>query len=147
MKLSTRARYGMRAILEIAKHYNKGPVSIKEIARNQEISEKYLEHLLVFLRSAELIKSTRGAKGGYVLVRPPEEIRLSQIVRVLEGSLSPVDCVDTPTICNRSGFCPTRDVWSLIKHSIAQVLYSITLQGLIEREEKKLKDKPLVYNI
>ena len=147
MKLSTRARYGMRAMLEIAKHYDKGPVSIKEVARRQEISEKYLEQLLVFLRSAGLVKSIRGAKGGYILARTPEEIKLTQIFQVLEGSLAPVDCVDNPSVCKRSGFCPTRDVWNLLKQSIAQVLYSITLQGLVEREEQKLKDKPLVYNI
>jgi Rrf2 family transcriptional regulator, cysteine metabolism repressor len=147
MKLSTKTRYGIRAMLELALNYKRKPLSIKEIAKNQEISKKYLEHLLILLKTAGLVGSTRGAGGGYALTRPPSEIRLSQIVQVLEGSLSLVDCVDSPVICSRSKFCATRDVWFLIKQSIVQVLYSITLDGLLKRQEKKSGDKPLVYNI
>ena len=147
MKLSTKARYGTRAMLELAKSYGKKPLSIREIAKNQEISEKYLEHLLASLKAAGFIKSSRGTKGGYTLTKPPEEIRLSQIVQVLEGSVAPVDCVENEKACSRCGFCATRDVWALIKQSIDNVLYSITLADLARRQEQKMKDKPLVYNI
>ena len=134
-------------MLELAGNYGSKPLSIREIAKSQEISEKYLEHLLASLKAAGLIKSMRGTRGGYTLSRPPEEIRLSQIVQVLEGSLAPVDCVDNEKLCSRSGFCATRDVWTLIKQSIDNVLYSITLADLAQRQEMKVKDRPLVYNI
>jgi len=147
MKLSTKTRYGTRAMLELALNYGEKPLSINKIAKNQEISEKYLENLLIILKTAGLVKSVRGAKGGYELSRPPGEIRLNQIAQALEGSLAPVDCVDNEKACNRSGFCATRDVWTLIKQSIDNLLYSITLADLAQRQEMKAKDRPLVYNI
>jgi len=147
MKLSTKARYGTRAMLELAINYGRSPLSVKDIARSQEISEKYLEHLLALLKTAGLVKSLRGARGGYVLAKPPAEIRLNQIIYVLEGSLAPVDCVDNSALCNRSKFCATRDVWNLIKHSIDQVLYSITLEDLVRRQVSKSEHKSYFYSI
>jgi len=137
VKLSTKTRYGFRAMLELAINYNKSSISIKDIARSQEISVKYLEHLVSLLKNAGLVKSIRGAKGGYKLAKSPKEIRLSQIFQVLETDMNLVECIDSPSTCNRSKFCTTRDIWTLIKQSIIQVLHSITLEDLVKRQEKK----------
>ena len=95
MKITTRSRYGVRLMLELARNFDKGQVLLKDIARNEEISEKYLSLIIIPLRTAGLVQSTRGAHGGYSLTRPPEEITLKDIVQVLEGGISLVDCVET----------------------------------------------------
>lgn len=111
IRLSTKGRYGARLMLELALQYGKGPILLKDIAKRQEISEGYLEHLLPPLKSAGLINSSRGAHGGYILAKALSEITLKEIVQTLEGSLSPVECVDTPTVCQRVRSCVTRDIW------------------------------------
>lgn len=139
MRLSTRGRYGARAILDLAINYGKGPILLKDIARRQEISEKYLEHLIAPLRAAGLVKSIRGARGGYSLAKPPSEIRLSQVIQVLEGSMSLVDCVDDIDLCNRARFCVTRDVWRDVGRAINGVLEQMTLEEMVERQRRKKK--------
>ena len=109
MKLSTRGRYGVRALLDIALYQGEGLVLLKDIARRQEVSLPYLEHLITPLVAAGIVKSTRGARGGVSLLKPPVEIKLSQVVQLLEGSIAPVDCVNNPETCHRSTFCATRD--------------------------------------
>jgi len=145
MKLSTKARYGARAMLDLAIHYGQGPIQLKDIAERQEISEKYLEHLITSLKVAGFVKSVRGAHGGYLLSRPPSEIRLFDIIRVLEGSLAPVDCVDDSKICHRASFCVTRDVWGQIKEVMTGVLESITLEEMCQRQKRKQEPEVMYY--
>ena len=110
MKLSTRARYGTRALLDLAIHGGEKPVLLREIAQRQEISTQYLEHLISPLLTAGILRSTRGARGGIWLAREPREIRLSEVIQLLEGSIAPVDCINNPETCPRSDACVTRDI-------------------------------------
>jgi len=146
MRISTKGRYGARLMLELALHYEKGTVLLKDIAKNQEISEGYLEHLLPVLKAAGLITSSRGAHGGYTLARDPSKITLKDVVQSLEGSLSPVECVDTSAVCQRIKSCVTRDVWKELGEKISQTLDSVTLKDMIERQKDK-KKVSLIYNI
>jgi len=137
MRLSTRGRYGLRTLLDLALHQDEGLVLLKDIARRQEFSLPYLEHLIAPLIAAGLVGSTRGARGGVSLLKPPDEVKLGQVVQLLEGSIAPVDCVNNPALCHRSTFCVTRDIWVEMKEAISHVLDSMTLQDLVERQERK----------
>lgn len=137
MKLSTRTRYGTRALLELALRQGEGPVFLKDIARQQQISLSYLEHLVAPLISGGIIRSIKGPKGGVTLAKKPEEIKLIEVTRLLEGPLAPVECVENPGICEKSTHCVTRDVWGEVKAAMNSVLDAITLQDLVERQEKK----------
>jgi len=137
MKLSTKGRYGTRALLDLALHQGEGLVLLKDIARRQEFSLPYLEHLITPLIAAGLVKSTRGARGGVLLLKPPSEIKLGEVVQLLEGSITTVDCVNNPALCRRSAFCVTRDIWSEMQMAMNQVLDSKTLQDLVERQRQK----------
>ena len=137
MRLSTKGRYGLRALLDLALHHNEGPILLKDIARRQEFSLPYLQHLIAPLIAAGVVKSTRGAGGGVSLLKPPSEIKLSEVVQPLEGCITPVDCVSNPALCQRSASCATRDVWGEIEDAMSQVLDSTTLQDLIERQKRK----------
>ena len=147
MKLSTRGRYGLRALLDLALHQGEGLVLLKDIARRQEISLPYLEHVMTPLIAAGLVKSTRGARGGVLLLKPPAEIKLGEVVQLLEGSIAPVDCVNNPDICHRSVFCVTRDIWGKMKEAMIQVLDSTTLQDLVERQRQKGQPETGMYYI
>jgi Rrf2 family protein len=137
MKLSTRARYGTRALLDIALNGKDRPVLLRDIARRQQISIMYLEHLITPLITTGIIRSIRGARGGVWLARPPHQIKLSEIVLLLEGSLAPVECVDDPNYCPRSASCVTREVWSEMKEAMNSILEATTLQDLVERQKTK----------
>jgi len=147
MKLSTRARYGTRALLDLALHSGERTVLLKDIARRQEISLPYLEHLISPLVAGGILKSTRGARGGVLLLRPPTEIKLSEVLELLEGSIAPVDCINNSKICPRSGFCVTRDIWIEMKMAMSHVLDSTTLQDLVERERQKGQIETGMYYI
>ena len=135
MKLSTNCRYGIRALLEIARHYGEPPVKRKEIAHNQAISLSYLENILLTLKNHNLVDSIRGAHGGYILTRAPEEINLFEIFSALEGSLAPVSCLDNPSSCPRFDDCVTRTIWQELKTAKEQVLKKTTIQDLLNREK------------
>jgi len=137
MRLSTKGRYGLRALLDLALHQDGGSVLLKDIARRQEISLPYLEHLIGPLVAAGLVKTTRGARGGVLLLKPPAAIKLSEVVQLLEGSIAPVDCVNNPALCHRSALCVTRDIWVEMKEAMSRVLDSTTLQDLAERQRLK----------
>ena len=137
MKLSTRTRYGTRALLDLARHQGDKLVQLKDIARRQNISLHYLEHIIAPLVGAGIVRSTRGARGGLQLTKRPGEIKLSEVVQLLEGTITPVDCVIDPESCTRSGFCVTREVWGEMKKAIDDTLKAITLQDLVEREKGK----------
>ena len=137
MKLSTRTRYGTRALLDLARHQGDKLVQLKDIARRQNISLHYLEHIIAPLVGAGIVRSMRGARGGLQLTRHPGEIKISEVVQLLEGAITPVDCVIDPESCTRSGFCVTREVWGEMKKAIDNTLKAITLQDLVEREKGK----------
>ncbi|HHV45506.1 MAG TPA: Rrf2 family transcriptional regulator [Tissierellia bacterium] len=138
MKLSTRGRYGLKAMFQLALHYGKGPIPLNVIASQQDLSENYLEQLFSALRKEGLIKSVRGAQGGYMLAKPPEKITVGSVLRVLEGNMAPVECVIDDTVsCDKEESCVTKLVWMKIKDSINSVIDSITLQDMLN-EQKNL---------
>jgi Rrf2 family protein len=139
MRISTRGRYCSRMMLELALRYGKGPTLLKDIAEAQDISMKYLSQLIIPLKVAGLITGTRGAHGGYLLAKPPEKIRLSDVVTAVEGSLNPVECVDNPDICHRSKTCVTHEVWKEMGKKNLEVLESHTLKDLVDRYYEKKK--------
>jgi len=110
MRLSTKGRYATRAMLDLALRFDEGPILIRDISKRQEISRQYLEQLFIPLRAAGLVRATRGARGGFTLTRLPSQIKLSEIIQVMEGPASPVECVDDARICSRSDLCVTREI-------------------------------------
>ncbi|WMJ82143.1 Rrf2 family transcriptional regulator [Clostridium sp. MB40-C1] len=142
MKLSTRGRYGVRAMVDLAIHYGEMPVSIKSIAERQGISESYLEQLFSPLRKAKLIKSIRGAQGGYVLNREPKDITAADVMEVLEGPIEISTCVDEG-VCSNSNYecCSTRLLWEKVKNSMEDIMKSVTLQDMAADYRRMIKDK------
>jgi len=136
VKVSTRGDYGVRALVELALHYGEGPVQSSEIAARQGIPEAYLDQLLVILRRAGLVRSLRGPQGGHMLAREPKELRLSEALLALEGSLSPIDCLEEEGACNRSGGCPQRSVWEEVREATLKVLERTTIADLAARERR-----------
>lgn len=146
MKLSSKARYGTRAMLELALKYPEGSVSVKEMAGSQDISVKYLEQIMSSLKSAGLVRSERGVRGGYWLARAPEDINLKDVVHALEGSSALVDCLHEPARCPRGENCPTREVWNELQSAMEGVLESRTLKDLVNMK-KSDNDKSQNYTI
>jgi len=136
VKLSTRARYGVRLMLSLALNYGKGPVFLKDIAKREEISEKYLSLIIIPLRGVGLVTSNRGAYGGYTLAREPSKITIKEIVDVLEGDCL-VNCIKDSTACNRISTCAARDIWILLGGKISETLNSITLKKLARMSQAK----------
>lgn len=132
MKLSTRSRYGVRLMLELALNYEKGLTFLKDAAKNQEISEKYLSQLIIPLRTGGLVVSSRGAHGGYSLAREPKDITLAEIVDILEGEMAVVNCIKDAYPCDRIAACPTRDIWAELNRIVTVYLTSITLDTLVQ---------------
>lgn len=128
-------------MMEFALRYGKGPTLLKNISRSQEISLKYLSQLIIPLKVAGLLSGTRGAHGGYLLTRPPKDIKLSEIITAVEGALNPVECVDNPEICYRYNTCVTQEIWTEIGKKFQEILESYTLQDMIDRQLKKQKRK------
>lgn len=140
MKLSTKGRYGVRAMVDLASSYGGAPVSIKTISKRENLSEYYLEQLFSPLRRANVIRSIRGAQGGYILCKPPREITVGDIMTILEGPIEVADCIDGVE-CESSDSCATKAVWEKIKRSIDDVMNSITLQDIIDDYEAAKKSK------
>ena len=137
MKLSTKGRYGVRLMIDLASQFGEGPVLLREISEREEISEKYLWNLINPLKAAGLVTATRGAHGGYILAKPHSKITMKDILRVLEGPLCLVDCVEKPSACNRAPICPARDMWSEIADGIDRILITTTLADMAERQKAK----------
>lgn len=138
MRFSTRARYGLRAMLELALDYKPDkPIPLFRIAERQGISEGYLEQMMTFLRKGGLVRSVRGAQGGYLLARDPAKITAGEIVRCLEGPLSPTGCVNEgdPEHCMRADYCVARVLWERVRKSVADVLDNTTLKDLCKEAE------------
>jgi len=138
LKISTKGRYGLTIMMELATKYGEGPTSLKSIAEKHQLSEHYLEQLIAPLRNAGLVKSVRGAYGGYVLSRPPEQITSGDIIRVLEGPISPVDFTEEDDPAKR-------DLWIRIKNAIAEVLDSTTLSHLITYQDDGQNENYMFY--
>ncbi|MDF2670333.1 MAG: Rrf2 family transcriptional regulator [Paenibacillus sp.] len=138
MKISTKGRYGLTIMMELANKYGEGPTSLKSIAEKHQLSEHYLEQLIAPLRNAGLVKSIRGAYGGYILSRLPEEISSGDVIRVLEGPISPVDFTEEDDPAKR-------DLWIRIKDSIAEVLDSTTLANLISFQDEGKNSNYMFY--
>ena len=138
MKISTKGRYALRLMLDLAIYGNGAPVSLKDISKRQDVSEKYLEQIISMLNKARLVQSIRGAQGGYVLRREIADYTVGDILRVTEGDLSPVECVapDSPT-CSREGICVTVKVWQQINDAVNNVVDNITLADLVEWQAEK----------
>jgi Rrf2 family transcriptional regulator, cysteine metabolism repressor len=147
VKLSTRTRYGMRALVDLTINGTGRPVQLKDIAARQKISLSYLEHLVIPLISAGLVQSIRGAHGGVRLALPADQITLNEIIEVLEGPIFPVDCLKGTQSCPRSGLCATQDVWGELKQAMEGVLKSRTLKDLAENQKAKDGDMPVMYYI
>ena len=135
MRLSTRSRYGTRMMLDLAKHYDEGPVRIGEIAKRQNMPVKYLEQIIIPLKQGNFIKSVRGPKGGHMLARTPEEITVGQIVKTLENGIELTGCIENPGDCERSGRCLTRSVWEDASRAMYDKLNSLSLSRVLEMEE------------
>ena len=131
MKLSTRSRYGIHAMYDLACCPAGEPQSIKAIAERQQIPEAYLEQLIGPLRRAGLVRSVRGAQGGYLLSAPPEEITVGQVMRALEGELTLVECLDEEDACGKSCSCATRIVWQRLRDGFNDILDGITLRDMM----------------
>jgi Rrf2 family transcriptional regulator, cysteine metabolism repressor len=140
LKLSTKCRYGTRAIVEIARCYGRNPVKRKDIAESQGISEPYLVNILLALKNDSIIDTIRGAQGGYFLTRPPAEISLFQVVKALEGSVAPVECLEHKGVCDRVAGCAARKVWKELMEAQEKVLRSVTLQQLLDKEKTDSPD-------
>ena len=141
MILSTKGRYGLKIMDELALNYGEGPMPLKEVAQRQQLSETYLEQLIAHLKKAGLVRSIRGAQGGYELIRKPEEISVGEIIRTLEGPLAPSECVmDNEPECSKAENCVTRLIWEKIMEGINNVVDSITLNDMVN-DYYKLKRK------
>jgi Rrf2 family protein len=132
MRLSTKGRYGLKAMFDLALHFGSGPISLSSISERQDISLNYLEQLILMLKKAGLVTSIRGAYGGYTLSRPPNKITVGDVLNVLEGTLSPVSCSkDDDEHCKKSGECITKKIWDKLYNSINDVVDSITLGDMV----------------
>lgn len=139
MKISTKGRYALRLMLDLALSDSSAPVPLRDVARRQDISDKYLEQIVTPLSRAGLVRSVRGAGGGYLLTRTPAEYTVGEILRPLEGSLAPVSCVDGSECCGRAAQCVTQEVWRQIQETVADVVDNITLGDLVERHRQKVE--------
>ena len=140
MKVTTKGRYGIRALLDVALDESQNPIPLKAIAERQHIPLNYLERIAAVLVRAGVLQSTRGPAGGVRLAEAPEDICIGDIVRVLEGSTAPSLCVDDPDSCERSDICVMCDIWGEVKEAVDGILKSLTLQELVERHRNKLNE-------
>ena len=140
MKISTKGRYALRLMLDLAYNHTGSFIPIKNISQRQDISDKYLEQIITQLSRAGLVKSARGAQGGYMLAKEPQEYTVGEILRLLEGNLAPVACVDdTKEACTRTDECVTMEVWREIKDAVNKVVDNITLADLVEQQRQKCR--------
>jgi len=128
-------------MLDLAAHHHQGPTPLREIAKRQDLSVKYLEQLIIPLKAAGFILSVRGARGGYILARKPDKISVGQIIEILEGGLSLVDCVEDPKVCKRENDCPTRDIWLRMSARLLEELSSLSLQDVLDGKNIPVKSQ------
>ncbi len=138
MKISTKGRYALRLMIDIAMHEGADPVRIKDISKRQEVSEKYLEQIIAVLNKAGYVKSIRGPKGGYLLAKKPKDYTAGMILRLTEGSMAPVSCLEfEENDCPRQEQCATLELWKRLDTAIKDVVDSVTLEDLVEWQKGK----------
>ncbi|MCD7822932.1 MAG: Rrf2 family transcriptional regulator [Oscillospiraceae bacterium] len=137
MKISTKGRYALRMLIDLAENQGEGYVSLKDIAERQDISKKYLEQIVPAFNGSDILRTNRGYQGGYRLSRPPEEYTVGEILRLTEGNLAPVSCLEcNPIECRRKDICPTLPVWQGLYQAITDYLDNITLQDIMNSENR-----------
>ena len=141
MNLSTRCRYATRAMIEIARHYGKDPVSLKAIEEKQKISRQYLQQLMPALKREGLIRVTKGKNGGFMLARPPSRIKIGEIINAQEGEIALVDCVSDKGLCDFQGQCPSRDIWVEASRRLNDYFNSLTLEDVLQTGQTKKKKR------
>lgn len=138
MKISTKGRYALRMLIDLAEHQNDGYIALKDIANRQNISKKYLEQIVPIFNKSNILKTNRGFQGGYRLARTPDKYTVGEILRLTEGSLVPVACLENdPNQCDRNAECPTLYVWQGLYKVISEYLDGITLQEIIEKQRER----------
>jgi len=148
LKLSTRSRYGLRLLFELSLDYgNNNYLFLKDISGRQGISEKYLSNIIIPLKAAKIVNSSRGAHGGYTLAKPPEKVTVKEVIDILEGNSIVVECLNNSAVCDRINQCPTQDLWRKLESVINNFLASVTLRDIVDDYYKKLKDKKNMYYI
>ena len=137
MKISTKGRYVLRMLLDLAEHRGEGYIALKDIAKRQGISKKYLEQIIPLLNNTDILVASRGYQGGYMLAKSPDMYTVGDILRITEGSIAPVSCVEGgSSVCDREDQCMTLYVWEGLEKVIAEYLDSITLQDILDRHRK-----------
>ncbi|MGN1480084.1 MAG: RrF2 family transcriptional regulator [Acutalibacteraceae bacterium] len=145
MKISTKGRYALRMMLDLAEHQNDGYVALKDIAQRQNVSKKYLEQIVPILNKSDILRTNRGFQGGYRLAKTPDKYTVGEILRATEGSLSPVACLDhEPIECERSGECPTLPVWQGLYKVINEYLDSVTLQDILNQQKERASNNYII---
>jgi Rrf2 family transcriptional regulator, cysteine metabolism repressor len=147
MRVSTKFRYGLRAMLDIAQNESKGPVLVRTIADRQNISKKYLDNLLVSLKNSGLLRSVRGAKGGYSLAKSASKITVADIAIALEGPPNLIDCVVDPSLCPRVTTCPTNEFWREMSEALEHFMEKTTLEYLVQRGVEKQNKAASMYYV
>jgi Rrf2 family protein len=147
MRMTMKGDYGLRAMIDLAAHYGKGPVPSSEIAARQLVPEHFLDQLLITLRRAGLLKSQRGPQGGHMLARPPSQISMGEVIRALEGNTAPMECVPNPSACQLSPGCGMRDVWLQVEQYTQTLLAAMTLEALAERHRAPSQMEEAMYYI
>jgi len=134
-------------MLQLASHYGEGPIELKEIAKKEDLSLKYLEQVINPLRTDGLVKAIRGSKGGYSLAKPPSEICLYDVIETLEGPLNLLECLGDPKACQKVSSCVTREIWKEVSDAISKIFYSVTLEDMVNRKREKEKGNTPTYQI
>ena len=145
MKISTKGRYSVRMLLDLAEHGGDGYVALKDIAKRQEISKKYLEQIVAILNKSDILKTSRGFQGGYKLAQTPDKYTVGLILRLTEGSLAPVSCLEQePNQCERCAECPTLFVWEGLNKLISEYLDGITLQDILDKQKESYSNNYII---
>ena len=144
MKISTKGRYALRMLLDLAEHQSEGYIALKDIAERQKISKKYLEQIVPILNKSDVLKANRGYQGGYMLAKDPSQYTVGEILRLTEGSLAPVFCAECPGDCKRSADCPTLPVWQGLYRVTNEYLDGITLQDILDDSQKRSADNYVI---
>ena len=137
MRISMKADYAVRALLDLAQHYGEGLIQSGDIASRQGVPEPYLDQLLTVLRKAGFIRSTRGPGGGHALAKPPRDISLGAVITAMEGSLAPIDCIDESGRCARINACAQREIWQAVAQATHKVLDGTTIDELVQRQQRR----------
>ena len=145
MKISTKGRYALRMMIDLAEHREDGYIALKDISKRQDISKKYLEQIVASFNKPDIIRANRGAQGGYKLAKEPSQYTVGEILRLTEGTLSPVDCVDQdPVECPRSADCPTLPIWRHLSEIVNEYLDSVTLQDILDQQQAKYSNNYII---